>query len=179
MPVVFQTSTQGATELAGKFAKFPKWTPQIVESNFRSLGVKITRIMQRKLEPVAYKRNLMASVSSEIDVAKMTLAVGPTAPEAKYVFYGTRPHWAPIEPLKEWARWKLGDEKLGYAVQRSIAYYGTNQGYLKKGLHGAWQSPYGIGLDFIRLTIEDGGFKSNVEGTAKRIGADLVAKTME
>ena len=35
--------------------------------------------------------------------------------------YGTRPFYAPIAPLKEWARLKLGDESIGYAVQKKIA----------------------------------------------------------
>lgn len=179
MPVAFTTNIQGATELAAKFAKFPQWTPQVIESNFRTLGVKVTRIMQAELDPVKFKGNLANSVSSEIDVHAMTLAVGPTAKEAGYVFYGTRPHWAPIGPLKEWAKWKLGDENLAYAVQWSIKRFGTNQSYAQKGLKGAWQSQYGIGLDYIKNTVERGDFKSNVTATAKRIGADLVAKVME
>lgn len=47
------------------------------------------------------------------------------APHAPYVELGTRPHWPPIEPLKEWARFVLGDEDLGYAVAASIARNGT------------------------------------------------------
>jgi len=42
-----------------------------------------------------------------------------------FVELGTRPHWAPIEPLKRWAQLKLGDSSLGYAVQRKIAMKGT------------------------------------------------------
>ena len=178
MPIVFETKIQGATELAAKFSKFPKWTPQIVEQNFRTLGVKTTRIMQHVLEPVKYKGHLANSVSSEIDVNAMTLAVGPTAKEAGYVFYGTRPHWAPIEPLKEWARWKLGDEGAAYAVRFNIAQFGTNS-YLRRGVPGAWSSPFGDGLDYLRLVTERGDFKSNVTATAKRIGSDLAAKVRE
>jgi len=39
--------------------------------------------------------------------------------------YGTRPYWAPIEPLKEWAARKIGDEGVAYAIQASIAKYGV------------------------------------------------------
>jgi len=39
--------------------------------------------------------------------------------------WGTRPFYAPIQPLKEWARRQLGDEKLGYAVQAKIAKFGV------------------------------------------------------
>lgn len=40
--------------------------------------------------------------------------------------YGSSPHWAPIKPLKEWAKRKLGDENIGYAVQKKIAKEGTD-----------------------------------------------------
>lgn len=52
------------------------------------------------------------------------------------VEHGARPHWAPIGPLKAWARLKFGDERAAYAVQRAIALRGTraygmfNRGFL-------------------------------------------------
>jgi hypothetical protein len=35
--------------------------------------------------------------------------------------YGTRPFYAPIEPLKKWAARKIGDESVAYAVRAKIA----------------------------------------------------------
>jgi hypothetical protein len=43
---------------------------------------------------------------------------------AMYVEKGTAPHFAPIDALKKWARDKLGDEKLAYALQKHISLYG-------------------------------------------------------
>ena len=40
--------------------------------------------------------------------------------------YGTGPMWVDLEPLKEWAGRKLGDESLGFAVQKKIAEKGVN-----------------------------------------------------
>jgi len=48
------------------------------------------------------------------------------------VEFGTRPHWVPIEPLKLWARRKLGDESIAYAVQRKIARVGTKGAFMFK-----------------------------------------------
>ena len=49
--------------------------------------------------------------------------------------YGSRPFYAPIKPLKEWARRKLGDESLGYAVRAKIADVGiTAQPYMRPSL---------------------------------------------
>ncbi len=40
--------------------------------------------------------------------------------------FGTTPHYVPIEPLKEWAKRKTGDEDFGYYVQKKIAEKGIN-----------------------------------------------------
>jgi len=41
------------------------------------------------------------------------------------VEFGSKPHWTSVDNLKKWAKDKLGDEKLAYALQRHIAMYGT------------------------------------------------------
>lgn len=50
---------------------------------------------------------------------------GYNSPYAVFVERGTAPHWAPIEPLKDWARRVLGDEEAAYGVQKKIAEKGT------------------------------------------------------
>lgn len=42
-----------------------------------------------------------------------------------YVEYGSAPHWTSVDNLKKWAKDKLGDENLAYALQKHIAKYGT------------------------------------------------------
>ena len=39
--------------------------------------------------------------------------------------FGTNPHYVNPEELKDWAKRKLGDEELAYAVSRGIARKGT------------------------------------------------------
>jgi hypothetical protein len=48
-----------------------------------------------------------------------------TSPYAWPVETGSKPHWVPIGPLLLWAKRKLGDEKIAYAVQKAIAKRGT------------------------------------------------------
>jgi len=49
--------------------------------------------------------------------------------------FGTRPFYAPIKPLKEWAARKTGDEDLGYAVQKKIAKKGiTAQPFMRPAI---------------------------------------------
>ena len=50
--------------------------------------------------------------------------------------YGSRPYYAPIQPLKDWARRKFGDEKIGYAVQAKIAKSGIKSSpYMRPALN--------------------------------------------
>lgn len=56
-------------------------------------------------------------------------------PQAAATDQGTKPFWPPIQPLKEWAKIKLGSESLGYAVQEKIAQEGIDaQEYIKESI---------------------------------------------
>jgi hypothetical protein len=51
---------------------------------------------------------------------------------------GTQPFWAPIKPLKEWARRVTGDAGFGYYVQQKIAKEGIEpQPYASPGAKAA------------------------------------------
>lgn len=67
---------------------------------------------------------LVSSLGIEM-VDEVTADVGSTAEYAGAVEHGAAPHWVPIDPLKDWARRKLGDEDAAYAVQAKIAASGT------------------------------------------------------
>jgi len=62
------------------------------------------------------------SITMKPDGAEIVYAVD----YADYVEYGTKPHWAPLEPIKEWSKNKLGDEDAAYAVRAKIAREGTD-----------------------------------------------------
>lgn len=51
--------------------------------------------------------------------------VEANADYASYVEFGTRPHFPPIDALKDWAEKFLGDPKLAFVVARAIARNGT------------------------------------------------------
>lgn len=69
------------------------------------------------------------------------------APYSAAMEYGTRPFYAPIKPLAEWAKRKLGDPDLGYAVQAKIAKFGiTAQPFMRPALYEVksyWLPAYG------------------------------------
>lgn len=54
--------------------------------------------------------------------------VGRVEAHAKYasaVEFGTRPHFPPVDALRDWARRRLGDENLAFVVARAISERGT------------------------------------------------------
>lgn len=69
---------------------------------------------------------LTNSIGVKFDEFTLVARVGAEAHYAPYVEYGTAPHMPPIEPLKDWARLKLGDESAGYPVALKIAREGTD-----------------------------------------------------
>lgn len=59
------------------------------------------------------------------------------------VEYGTAPHWAPIMPLKLWAKRVLGDEGAAYAIQKAIARRGTRGRFM-----------FRIGMQFSKQSVD-------------------------
>ena len=114
----------------------------IVEPELRTLGGKMVEAMRVELKPVHYTGKLEESVRyvTEVKGKRIEMTVGPTAEHRFFVRYGTRPHWAPIAPLKAWAAVKLGDENAAYAVQRSIATHGTSMWAV--GLYGSKENDF-------------------------------------
>ena len=64
--------------------------------------------------------------SIQITKVRDGFKVFPSVDYAAFVQHGTDPHKPPIEPLKVWARRKLGQESAAYAVREKIAKKGTD-----------------------------------------------------
>lgn len=158
MPIVLETSVVGVKELV---SRLEGWGPRYQvysELNLRTLGSLVGYLMRQKMAAKKYTGQMERSVSSEVTAGyQPRLVTGPTARHAPFVRFGTRPHWAPIAPLKRWAAWKLGDARLGYAVQAAIARRGT------------------AGFDYVTMTVQDGRFGAALTNTARRLGMDLAA----
>jgi len=75
---------------------------------------------------------LAKSIFSRVQATEMTVlgTVGSPLDYAEAVELGSRPHWAPIQPLQEWARLKLGlpaseADDAARRIQLAIAHRGT------------------------------------------------------
>jgi len=82
-----------------------------IKANFTFKDVKIKQIKKTMYKP---KRVFNLSVDEDNSFVVNGLVV-----------HNTAPHWTSVENLKKWAKDKLGDENLAYALQKSIAVKGT------------------------------------------------------
>lgn len=74
------------------------------------------------------KKSLHGEVTRTVD--RLVMQIGPNVQHALWRHEGTRPHWAPIGPLRNWAVKKLGftgkeAEKVAYQIQWKIHKEGT------------------------------------------------------
>lgn len=130
------------TVLAVKYRTTADQMSKIIYPEMKQLGSALMTYMRQELRAVKYTGALERSVSADISLSgrESRLSVGPVAPHTPYVRMGTKAHWVPIEPLKRWAAYKLGDEKAAYAVRWAIHQRGTSAWAEK--LYGSKSNPY-------------------------------------
>ena len=140
MADVFTVDVSELTEFGKQMVAAAASTHKMVMRQIGNLGEFVKFLCRIELADVRYTGALEESFVVEMRPADLAAWVYPTAGHAMYMRMGTRPHWAPIGPLKRWAAVKLGDEKLAYPVQRSIATYGTSVWQLRK--RGTMANPW-------------------------------------
>lgn len=105
-----------------------------VRSALHYIGQDLVREIRAYLdrENVNVEGDLKKSINEQVErfVNEFQLRVGPNMQHGIFVHEGTRPHWAPIGPIRNWVRKKLnliGDEvdAAAYAIQQKIADEGT------------------------------------------------------
>ena len=89
-----------------------------VDGFLKEIAIKLTNKL-KETAPVHTGR-LRNSITI-LERKKGKIVVGVNAKYAAALQFGTDPFWPPIEPLKDWARKKLGAEGLAYYVQKKIA----------------------------------------------------------
>lgn len=105
-----------------------------VESALQWIGNDLVRRIKAYIDEhnINVDAQLKKSITAQVRrvLQEFTLQVGPNVYYAIYVHEGTRPHWAPLDPLRVWVVKKLnitGEEAEDVArrVQYKIARKGT------------------------------------------------------
>lgn len=164
-----------AEMLIARLNNAPRISADLIEKNLRTVGGTVAAKERLVLDVVKYKGALARGVSTEYTASypNYQIKIAPTGAHARAVRTGTRPHWVPLGVLKEWARWKLGDESAAYPIQKSIAKKGTSVWLERKGL--GERTNYGVGYDYPGRTLQRGDVQLVIERTSQRIPLDLIA----
>jgi hypothetical protein len=152
-----------------QLAEFWKRAPDITRSELLTTIEKIDETLQARLKVnlpkgAAGAAGLAGSIEADEQAFDDNVigAVFTAQPYAPYVELGTNPHWAPIQPLLDWVKVKIGlldksVENVAYAIRASIAEHGTNA-------NPVWQQTWDAAEGYIR---------EQFDAAMTRIGAQL------
>jgi len=168
---MFTVDASELVELGEHFQTLEGAVRKIILLNIRDVTEKAKDLSRVELEDVRYTGALEKSLTVTVSESNLMGAAYPTAAHRMYVRTGTKPHWAPIGPLKRWAAAKLGDERLGYAVQRSIAKYGTSN--WQRYTRGTKANPWPIRV------INRSDFQQALRMAAEKTGGQIAAEIVE
>lgn len=168
---MFEIQWEGLAELIDDALEMHESIRRITVQNLENLGQYARYLCRIELEDVRYTSALERSFVVEKDPSNMRVSVFPTASHRMFVRMGTRPHWAPIGPLKRWAAAKLGDEKAAYPVQRSIAAHGTSMYQMRK--RGTKANPWP------ERVVSRTDFQTAIKKTAEETGVEIIAEFAE
>lgn len=125
-------SIQGIAQLDAAWRK----APAMVERELKAATWEAELLMQREVQeltPVGAHGVLRESITAEAPQVMANNVIGVVGTSVNYavaVELGTKPHWAPIEPILEWVRLRLGipekeAERVANAIRFNIAAHGT------------------------------------------------------
>ena len=136
-PVITHTvDVTDLSRLAGASSKMKTFTRRRFKAGMDESGMLVTSLVAARTPvnygllragityPEGYKLQGRGNLDQYRGVIGASGVKGQGAVASDYVLYveeGTKPHWAPIAPLKLYALRKWGNERLGYALQRVIA----------------------------------------------------------
>lgn len=105
-----------------------------IEQELSSIGLDLERtavdyLNSRGINVDGTIRDSVKSLVSRV-IKGLRLEFGANAKHAIYVHEGTKPHWPPHDPIRQWVHKKLNPpadqiDEIAYMVQRKIAREGT------------------------------------------------------
>jgi hypothetical protein len=165
---MLRITSKGLKELVARYQDAEPITRRAFLDELQKLGHFARELCKDEVRDVRYTGALESSFEVREYHSDLSVDIKPKAPHSIYVRMGTRPHWAPIGPLKAWAAAKLGDAQLGYAVQRGIAEQGTSVFQQRK--RGTKANPWP------ERVVERGDFQNALKNTTRTIGETIIAK---
>lgn len=124
---------------------------QVVERAFRRTMLEIEGDVIIEIEKldIQVTGDLKKDVNSEVTASGWDIrgSIGNALHYAPYVHEGTKPHWAPIDPLRVWVKMKTGlrgedVDRTARRVQAAIAAKGTRPRPYLRNVMERWQAKF-------------------------------------
>ena len=97
--------------------------------------------------------DLHDSIGVKISPQGLSIAVGATAHYAPFVEFGTRPHFPPLEPIREWCRSRGIPESAAFPIAKQISERGSPE---RPFLYPAYKVGMRHHVARIRKYVKDG-----------------------
>jgi HK97 gp10 family phage protein len=124
---MFSVSFTGQEKLAKNCRmlreKFPEW---LGEANQQTADEIFDEARRNIKQADSYATGeLYDSVIVEVSARGLAIWVGSTSHYAPYVEFGTRPHFPPVDAIREWCRVRGIPESAAFPIARQISERGT------------------------------------------------------
>ena len=156
MAYTYNVKVFGAEEIEQAFKQAPQIARKELGKALKDSALAI-EAQTKPRTPVNFGqlRNSMSASGGAIDGPSfqgnnIRVSYGSNVKYAPFMELGTRPHFPPRDALKNWARYKLGNESLWFLVARKIARSGTKPRYF---LRDGYRAAKGHIESFIKLSL--------------------------
>jgi hypothetical protein len=127
MPKAFNVKITGADKIKKNVAylrrEFPEW---LSVANLET-AYEVRDEAQKNVKRLdAFDTgDLHDSIQVQVSPKGLAVHVISTAKHAPFIEFGTRPHFPPLEPIREWCRSRGIDESAAFPIAKKIAEHGT------------------------------------------------------
>lgn len=129
----YRVTFEGLDELRKLYREAPQKTIMYTQEALQEAGNELVNQTVAEIKAKKLKdRGKMMQYTRTYPTGPLQQVVEVDAEYAAAQEHGTSPFYPKIEPLKGWARRKLGNEKLAYAVAKSIARKGIKAKYFHR-----------------------------------------------
>ena len=123
------TRVTGGKEIQQNVAKLLKLAPDFTKRAVNEFAIMVQSAAKQNITdaPAVDTGRLRASIKIENYSSGFAKRVGSDLKYAPSIEFGSRPHFPPLAPIREWCRRHGIDERAAYPIARKIAERGTHE----------------------------------------------------
>src|SRR5262245_4832010 len=125
--MAFRVRITGGEKIAKNVEYLRREFPEFLNAANLETGAEILDLARRNVKQLdAFDTgDLHNSLDMSVSPKRLFVSVYSSEPYAPYIEFGTRPHFPPLEPIREWCRHKGIPESAAFPIAKKIAEIGT------------------------------------------------------